>query len=507
MLTRREVLVSALAASVTPWASPSFAQQAKAGGHLTAAVVLETASLDPIFGNAPGPSDRNIYNLYVENLVYHAADGSFQPMLAESWELAADGKSVTFKIRPGVKFSDDTPLDAEAVKFNLDRVMDPQVDARARQFTGDFESTDVIDEMTVRLNLKQPSGPILAILAEEAGSIVSPTAVKERGEDFARNPVGTGPFVIKSWSSGVVEAERFDGYWGEKALLDQITVRVINNTAVKIVEAKAGSVQLADAIQVKDFAEVEGDENLALLDMPLAITAYMVFNNQRSPFKENAELRKALALSLNREAIKKAVSGDLGGVLTAFEPPQAWDWDESLTGHKYDPDAAREAYEKSGFTGQLSMLCIQRDPDTLIAQLAQSMFKQAGIDVKIEVIERSAWVPKILAYDYDISLVRAQAPLSDPDLIFSTFFGRSAAQDFAGIRNPEIWDLVDKARSLSDQAERKKIYVDIQQKILDNYWQTYMSWRPQRDIARRSLMGFEREYCGAWRYNKMWLDA
>ena len=475
------------------------------GGHLTAAMVLEPASLDPIFGNAPG-ADQSVYNLYNENLVFQDAKGEFHPWLAESWELAPDGLSYTFKLRADVKFQDGTPFDGEAVKFNLERVVDEKVNSRARQYMTDFDSVEVIDPLTVKVNLKRPSGPFLTVLANAAGSMVSPTAVREKGADFARSPVGTGPFVITGWAAGKVDATRFDGYWGRPSYLDTVSVRTISNTAVKLVELKGGSVQLGDIVQVKDIPEIESDPNLVLVDTIRVITSYLSFNNQNGPFKDNIHLRKAVAHSLNREAIEKAISRGQGGVMAGFDPPAATlSYGADLVGHNYDPKLAAEEYKLSGHSGPITLVVIQRDPDTQIAQILQAMMKQVGIDLRIQVLERLAWVERVLKYDYELGVLRAAPPDPDPDMTYSQFYGRSANNDYSGIKNPEIWDMVDQARALSDAEERRKIYVAIQKKILDNYWQTYLFWRPQKEVARKELQDFERNFNGSWYYNNMWL--
>ena len=476
------------------------------GGNLAAAMVLETASLDPIFGNAGG-SDRSVYNLYTENLLYQDAQGAFHPVLAESWQLAPDGMSLLFRLRAGVKFQDGTPFDATAVKFNLDRVVDPAVNARARQYITELSAVEVVDPLNVRVKLKRPSGPFLTVLANAAGSMVSPTAVRQRGADFARSPVGTGPFVITNWSAGKTEARRFDGYWGRPAYLDTVTIRVISNTEVKIVELKSGNVQLGDVVQVKNMPEIEADPKLTLLDTIQQITSFISFNNQGDPFKGNIELRKAVSFAVNRQALEKAISHGQGGILTSVEVPSSPAWSREITGHPYDPKLAREAYQKSGHQGPLTLMVIQRDPDTQIAQIVQAMCKSAGIDMRIEVLERLAWVERALNGNYELGLLRGTSPTPDPDIQFSSLFGRAASNDYSGIKNPEIWDMIDAARSLSDMNERRKIYVAIQQKILDNYWQTYLFWFPQKEVARKELQGFSREYGGGWRYNDMWLAA
>ena len=418
---------------------------------------------------------------------------------------AKDGLSYRFKLRPGVRFQDGTAFDAEAVKINLERVGDPAVNSRARSYVEDLASVEVVDPLTAVVKLKRPSGPVLTVLASHAGTIMSPTALRERGADIARSPVGTGPFEITGWAAGKVDAKRFDGYWGQAPYLDTVSVRTISNTAVKLVELKSGSVQLGDIVQVKDMEEIEADPNLRLIDTIRVITSYLSFNNQAAPFKDNQLLRQAVAHAINRAAIEKAISRGQGGVLAGLEPPQSQAFGKDLVPHAYDPELARKEYVQSGHKGPLTLVVIQRDPDTQIAQIIQSMCKAAGIDLRIQVLERLAWVEKVLRYDYELGILRASPPDPDPDMTFSQFYGRTAANDYSGIKNPEIWAMIEKARALTDMAERRAIYVDIQKMIADNYWQTYFFWRPQKDVARKELQGFAREYNGAWRYHDMWL--
>ena len=158
-----------LATLTTSW--PTFGAEPVRGGTLNIAFRFTVASLDPLFGNAPGV-DRKIFNLFAENLLYQDQSGNFHPVLAKSWKLSDDGKTLHFYLRPEVKFQDGTPFDAEAVKFNLDRLLDPKVKAPASQYVADLESVEVVDPLTVRLNLKRKSGVILAMLAVEPGSMV-----------------------------------------------------------------------------------------------------------------------------------------------------------------------------------------------------------------------------------------------------------------------------------------------------------------------------------------------
>jgi len=298
------MLAAMFGAAVLPLQAQPFE-----GGHLVAAVDVEPASLDPIFGNAPG-ADGNVFNLLYEKLISFGPNGTINPQLAESYEVAEDQLSITFKLRDGVVFHDGTPLDAEAVRFSLARVMDAANNSPRRPDLAAISAIEVVDPLTVKVVLSSPSGAVLAGLANDGGSIVSPQAVSSLGADFARNPVGTGPFKFVEWQGGdSVTVAAFDDYWGKDdqgrdlPYLDGVTLRFVSNTAVKILEARAGSVQLANSIQVKDFKAIQSESTLQLVDTPIFTHQWMAFNTAKAPF-DNPVLRKAVLSAIDRTALE-----------------------------------------------------------------------------------------------------------------------------------------------------------------------------------------------------------
>jgi peptide/nickel transport system substrate-binding protein len=330
------------------------------------------------------------------------------------------------------------------------------------------------------------------------------------GQEFGRKPVATGPFKVTSWTSGRVEVERFDGYWRDGAdgkklpYLDKAVVRVISNTAVKIVELKAGGIQIGDSIQVKDFEQVERDPNLQLVDTIQGTTQYMAFNVTRPPF-DNMELRKAVSLAINRPVIERVISRGQGIVNPGLKPPKSLGYDPSVKGHGLDLAAAKAAYAKSGHKGPITLVVIQRDPDTQIAQMLQAMLKEAGIELKIEVLERQAWLDKVLGKTYQVGILRNSPPRPDPDLTFSNFYGKNARQNYSGFQNDRIDVLVDEARRESDPGKRRKQYGELQQILLDNYAETYFFFRPNKEVLRKEVQGFKTEFAGTWIYADLWL--
>jgi peptide/nickel transport system substrate-binding protein len=489
--------------------NPAAAQPVR-GGALVAATDIEPSSLDPIFGSAPS-LDGNIYNLIFEKLFFLDPQGTMQPQLAESWEFAEDQLSITFYLRSGVTFHDGTPFNAAAVKFSLDRAIDASLGAPHTEDLQAIASVEIVDDTTVRVNLKSPSGAVIAGLANEAGSILSPAALEAQGDGFARNPVGTGPFKFVEWRGGdriVVEAN--PDYWrtdanGEKLpYLGGVTVRFIANTAVKILEAQSGSVHLVDTVQVKDFEAIESAENLELIDKPTGVHQWMAFNVTKPPF-DNKDLRLAVLHAIDRVSLEKVVSRGYGAITPTLIAPSDWAYDGELQYPAFDVELAKQHLAASGFDGAITISVIQRDPDTQIAQVLQAMLGQAGIQVKVEILERQAWLDKVLAYNHEIGLLRINVPRTDPNLIFASQMGRDAGANFSGYKNEDLYAAIEAGANTLDQAERRGHYIEAQQILLDDLPYGFLFLAPVKDIASTALEGLKRESSGAWDLSEAYL--
>lgn len=508
----RHVLALALAVAYG-LGGAALAEEPVRGGAIVASIDLQPKSLDPIMGDAP-TIDRYVLNQLYESLLRLDAEGNLQPSLADSWEYSADNTAITFTLRQGVKFHDGTPFDAEAVSFNLRRAISPEVNAPRRADLADIASVDVLGPTQVRVNLKQPSGAAIASLAVESGMMASPAAVEKYGPDYGRNPVGTGAFKFTEWKAGShLALEGFDGYWRAGAdgkplpYADQLTVRFIPNTAVKMVEIRSGYIHLVDTVTPKDYATVENDSNLRLVSIPNGVSQWVALNTSKPPF-DSLEVRQAFNYAINREALMKIVTRGYGAVTPTLVPPSDWAFAPDLKGYTYDPAKAKELLARAGKEGgvKATMSVIQRDPDTQVAQVIQQMVKAAGIELEIEILERQGWMSKVLSgRDHETAMGRVGIPRADPDQIFGPFFGRDAAQNWSVVKDEKLFETVEAARRSVDKEERKKLYAAAQERLLEQAYYAFLFFREQRQVARAELKNLQFDVGGAWLLAETWL--
>jgi len=487
---RRLMLIcSAVALAVGSFAVPALADTPKRGGTLSVSLQLAAGSLDPLFGNG---NERSYLNLVAEQLVEEDANYKFSPGLADSWDIENGGKSIVFHLHKGVLFQDGTPFNADAVKFNLDRLMNPDIKHTKKASAALFDSVEVIDEYTVRVNFKEPGELPLVTLSSNEGSICSPKAITEMGEEFARKPSCTGPFQVVSWSANEMIAERNPNYWrkGEDGqplpYLDRVEINVQPNSAIRMVELRSGHVQYIDLVLPKDFAQIQQDPSLKLVDIHHGMVEYVAFNVAKPPF-DNKDLREAVSLGIDREALVKVIAPGAATVLKYMESPEElWLYDDTVVGHVYDPEKAREALRRSGFTGEVSLMVIQRDPDIQIAQLVQGMLAKIGLKLSIDVVERQGFLDKMNALKHDFLIARMEHGV-DPDNQYSAFFDNRGVFNVTGVDRTETTKLVGEARGELNRDVRRKLYRQVMESILERYIFSWMIRIPFQSAASAHL--------------------
>ena len=249
------VLVALIVASAAGLAAPAPAAAQKPGGTLTIVRPTDPVSLDPqLETTAPGAW---VYFNMLEPLLTMDEKMQIRPALAASYEVMSPTK-VRFKLRPGVKFHDGTPLNAAAVKFTFERALRGNPPARWASLAGPLAGAEVVDDLTVDVMTREPYGPILRTLAMYCTGIVSPTAVQKMGEGFSRAPVGTGPFRFVEWKTNThVILERNPDYWGDKALLDRVIFKVVPEEGARMIALQTGD---ADMVLLPAPAQLAADQ-------------------------------------------------------------------------------------------------------------------------------------------------------------------------------------------------------------------------------------------------------
>jgi peptide/nickel transport system substrate-binding protein len=327
----------------------------------------------------------------LESLTEFDFEGNFVPGLTTAYEIAPDLKSVRFTLRKGVKFHDGTDWNAQAAKWNLDRTRE------SRQIgTLLWASTDVIDDYTLRLNLKQWDNTVVPFLGRTVGKMVSPTAVEKNGIEWARyHPVGTGPFRFVSFDRDVsVKYRKFDGYWRKgKPYLDGVEFIYIRDPMVQSAALQRGDVDVIFRATVKQAADLRaaGNEVISSISTHMDVL-HPDSRNPDSPFA-NKKVREAVEHAIDRPAIAKALGYNLWWPVDQPCPREYDGYDPTIKGRSYDPNKAKELLAQAGYPNGFKTRIIgepgQVDKDALVA--IQSFLSKAGIDLQLEIVPRAKY--------------------------------------------------------------------------------------------------------------------
>jgi peptide/nickel transport system substrate-binding protein len=294
-------LVSAVALFVlaaVPAALPAGAQPAKTGGTLTVGLDGEIDTIDPL--KSVTIVGFQVYTQMYEGLVAAtpALDGVV-PRLAESWDISQDGLTYTFNLRQGVKFHNGKDFKAEDVKFTFDKIMDKDFGSPRRPNFTAIDHLNVVDDYTVQFVLAHPYGPIMTQLET---MYIEPNS---SDIDFSKTPVGTGPFTFVEWVSGQdITVAKNPNYWQPgQPYLDSVVFRPIVEPSTRVVDLQSGNVDLLNAVPLKDVGTLQKDSSVQVWSTAGVVRDHVGFNNSKAPFKDNPNLRKAIAWAVDRQTI------------------------------------------------------------------------------------------------------------------------------------------------------------------------------------------------------------
>ena len=450
--------------------APRDDRPVRAGGNLTLALAEDPDALDPTVARTL--VGREVFVNMCEKLYDVDAGLELVPQLAESLPtVSSDGKKVTIKIRSGVKFNDGTPLDAEAVKTTLDRHRTLTGSARAADLAS-VTDVEVVDASTVELTLDAPYAPLTAQLADRAGMIMSPAKLEELGDKFGTDPVCVGPFSFASRTPGnEIKLEKAPDYYdADKVKLDTITYRIITDANVRLANVKSKDVQVAERISATDVGQLEGDTSVKLIGQESLGYQGISINigntsgvtepvgSVDTPLAKSPDLRRAFELSLDRNVINQVVfAGKYTPGCTPLPHVSPYH-DASITCSTRNVEEAKRLVQASGQPTVPVELIVGNAPENLrLGQVIQSQAKEAGFDVKVQPSEFASALDQTDAGDFETFQVGWSGRV-DPDGNLYSFLHTGGPLNITGQSDPQLDELLEKARTSADEAERRTLY-------------------------------------------------
>lgn len=461
--------------------SEGTASEGAEGGDLILAVLSDASSLDPA-GSNDVPSSVVQANIY-ETLVNRDENNEIVPGLAESWE-QVDDTTWSFKLREGVMFHDGEEFNAEVVKMNLDRILDPAV-ASPRLFLFEMiTNVEVVSDYEVNITTEYPFAPLLAHLSHNGGGMVSPASIEadyealnggsDPGSVISQNPVGTGFFKFESWNPGSeIKLVKNEDYWGEEgAKVDSVTFRVVPDSQVRAADLETGNVHIIDPVQPNEVERINNSGVASVNQKASSSLAYLGFNTEKAPF-DDPLVRQAISKAIDREAIISGIYDNYG--IPAIGPlaPGIFGYTEDIDAIEYNMDEAKALLEEAGMAdGFETTLWTNDNPQRqAIAVLVQEALAELNITVEIQVMEFGTYLEQTAAGQHDMFILGWSNPTGDADygmyaLFHSSQKGNPGNRSF--YENPEVDELLDQGRREADPAAREAIYAEVAQLLTDD---------------------------------------
>jgi peptide/nickel transport system substrate-binding protein len=405
--------------------------------------------------------DRVVFAAVCDKLFDIDAKLAYVPQLATTWDWSADNKSLTVKLRAGVVFHDGTPLDAEAVKYNIDRYRSADYSRRKAELKS-IANVAVVDPLTVRVELSQPDSPLLSVLADRAGMMLSPKALAAEGINIANKPVCAGPFkFVDRVAQQKIAFERFEQYWDkDKIHLQQIVFQPITDATVRTTNLLSGGLDIAERLQPTDLKQLKTDKRVkvesstALAYNTMSINVANGPRAAASPLAKDPRVREALELSIDRTALMQVV---FDGEFTATNQPHAALSPWYAPAHpvpQRNIERAKKLLAEAGIPKPSFTLSVTSSPvEGHVAQVVQSMAADAGFDIKIEVLESNTLTGNTGKGNYDAAIV-IWSGRADPDGNISIWLSCDGFLNWGKYCNPTLDASLAAARAKTNPASR-----------------------------------------------------
>ena len=458
-------------------------------GYLVAALNADIQTADVQKTSKDYEVPFNIFDRLVDVEVDADGNSKIVPSLAESWDISDDGLEYTFHLRQGVKFHNGNDFTAEDVAYTFHRMLTVEggvntefidqikgADELLAGETDTLEGVEVVDDYTIKVTLKEPFAGFLASISSPGVSIYDSEATEAAGDQFGMDPavtVGTGPFEFSSWSfNNQLVLTRNEDYWKGASGLPGVVIKIIPDTETQSMMFESGELDILDldyaADSVDRFTETYPDQ---IVQGPRVGIVYFTMNFNKEPFQD-VRVRKAVQMSIDRQAILDALYGGRGQVEQGIFPHGLIGFNPDQEEIKYDPEAAKallaEAGYADGFDMEIAADSSASDTMTMALEIVSDQLAEVGIRAEIKNYDESTWLETRKSGELGSFMSTWSADYNDPDNFIYTFFGNEEKTRIRSINYPdtEVMERVAKARTIVNEDERLAEYKALEEKLI-----------------------------------------
>ena len=481
MLNRLLPLLAAALLAIVPLASTAQAKK----DTLVVGMALEPPGLDPTAGAASAIAEIVLYNVF-ETLTQIHSDGKVTPLLAESWEVSPDLKTVTFKLRRNVKFQNGEPFNAQTVKYSFERAGAEKSTNKDKRLFQSMEFVKPVDDYTVVIGMKTIEPDLMFLLGQATAIMVEPKSSATN----ATQPVGTGPFKLENWAKGSsVTLVRWPGYRDAASIkLAKVTFRFISDPAAQVASLLSGDVDVFPRVTAaRSLDQIKADGRFQVLVGGTRAKTILAINNKKPPL-DDVRVRRAIAAAIDRKAVIEGAGDGFGVPIGSHYVPGALGYIDTTGINPYNVDKAKALLKEAGVKLPLELTLKLPPPgyarqggEVIAAQLAK-----VGIVAKIENVEWAQWLDGVYGKkNYDLTIISHVEPFD---------LGNFAKPDYYwGYANPAFNKLYEQINNAPTTAERARLLGEAQKMIANDAVAAYL-YQPQfLTVANKRVKGLGKD--------------